>query len=158
MTFRVLTVAQLAASLLMFGACAETPNPAPPPASVSASPISTPPPTVDPIQVLGVVSVATEPFRAKKTDAKCTRTDPYPDVHTGTQVTVTDESGKVVALDTLGYGGADEIFGGYATRCNYSLVIDVPEGSQFYGIEVAHRGVTRFSRADLDEIVSLTLG
>lgn len=64
----------------------------------------------------------------------------YEDIHEGTPVVVTDAAGTTVAIGKLGpgvpKGTADK-----ADSCTFSWeVLNVPVGSDFYGVEVSHRG------------------
>lgn len=86
-------------------------------------------------------------------NARCFGKNGYDDIHEGAQVVVTDSTGATVAVGKLGRG---EYTGG---TCTLPFTIDgVPEGSDFYGIEVAHRGELTYSRDDLNEPLRLTLG
>jgi hypothetical protein len=80
----------------------------------------------------------------------------YADIAAGTQVAVTDGSGAILGLGTLATGAP-----GDGSACRFAFTpIDVPD-RDFYGVEVAHRGVVRYSRADLAAKgwrVSITLG
>jgi hypothetical protein len=89
----------------------------------------------------------------------------YTDIAPGTQVTVKDASGKVLALGNLGPGYTSELFGGEtavagtAYKCGFDFsVSNIPEGQAFYAIEVAHRGDVRYARANLNVPLVLTLG
>ncbi len=81
--------------------------------------------------------------------------DGYADIRPGTQVTVTDEAAKVVGLGQLGSG-----LTGPAFKCLIPFNIpNIPAGHPFYGVEVAHRGVVRFTPAQISAgQVKLTLG
>ncbi|MBM9469508.1 hypothetical protein [Nakamurella leprariae] len=68
----------------------------------------------------------------------------YDDIGAGTQITVSDSGGKVVALGELGRGVENDEYG-----CVYLfLVEDVPGGAGFYSVEISHRGSMRISEAD----------
>lgn len=85
----------------------------------------------------------------------CWGTDGYDDIRRGADVTVTDPSGKVVALGALGSG---TIVGSYV-ECVFSFTVaNVPAGLGFYGIEVSHRGVLRYSESDVTRGLTLTVG
>jgi hypothetical protein len=80
----------------------------------------------------------------------------YADIAAGTQVTVTDGSGAILGLGTLSTGAP-----GDGTACRFAFTPISVADRDFYGIEVARRGVVRYSRADLAAKgwrVSLTLG
>jgi hypothetical protein len=83
----------------------------------------------------------------------CRTSGGYDDIKAGTQVTVTDAAGKVIALGDLDAGVSSK------TGCEFDFsVTGVPDGSDFYSVEVAHRGELRYTRADLNSPLSLTLG
>jgi hypothetical protein len=74
----------------------------------------------------------------------CQGANGYSDLQEGTQVTVTDQSGAVVALGTLDVGQAQS-----DSVCVFPFTLNVPAGKGFYGIEVSHRGVVHLSEAEL---------
>lgn len=78
----------------------------------------------------------------------------YDDIAEGASVTITDAAGATVAIGRLGLGDRQN------TGCVFGFsVTDVPTGRHFYGIEVSHRGVVKFSEAELkSQSVALTLG
>lgn len=90
--------------------------------------------------------------------------DGYADLAQGAQVTVYDVDGKAVALGTIGdtapvESGKASGFGPWIDQCDLSFsVAGVPEGEKIYSIEVAHRGQVRFTRDQLNEPVSLSIG
>jgi hypothetical protein len=77
----------------------------------------------------------------------------YSDISNGAQVIVTDAAGQTVALGQITDG-----FNNYPGHCRFKVVVrGVPKGSDFYGIEVTHRGRVQFSAADIAKPVSLSL-
>jgi len=69
-----------------------------------------------------------------------------PPVDTGSQVTVTDPSGKVLAFTTLN-GDAPQ---GALYTLTYGFTVKVPEGVASYGITVAGlTGITRFTQSQM---------
>lgn len=88
----------------------------------------------------------------------------YGDIHEGASVTITDQSGVVVAMGSF-YGSKitqSIMMPGYrkqaAVQCTFSFRALVPE-REFYGVEVGQRGVVRFSRAQVDsKSIHLSLG
>ncbi len=77
------------------------------------------------------------------------------DIHAGAAVTVTDETGKVVALGELSPGRTTQV----RIECTFDMIVfKVPPGHGFYGVEISHRGVVRFAEAKLRERIGLTLG
>lgn len=78
----------------------------------------------------------------------------FSDIQAGAQIVITDGAGKTLAIGHLSEGGRVA-----PTVCAYRFVIDdVPDGEDFYAIEVAHRGKVQYSRADLDKPIRLTVG
>lgn len=76
----------------------------------------------------------------------------FDDMKIGTTVTVTNSDGKVVAVGAV--DGATPS----GVDCVMSFTVpDVPS-SDFYGVEVAHRGSVQFSRDQAKSGVVLTLG
>lgn len=83
----------------------------------------------------------------------CYGTGGYSDIHRGTQVVISDASGKTVALGALSGGGR-----GGATRCEFSFHVDgIPKGEAFYKVEVSHRGGIQYTESQLASL-ALTLG
>lgn len=77
----------------------------------------------------------------------------YNDIGPGTAVTVTNESGTLLAKGSLdtSYGEKD--------WCVFTFnVTDVPSGAKFYKIEVSHRGEMSYTEAEARARVELTLG
>ena len=66
----------------------------------------------------------------------------YDDISTGAPVTVKDKARTVLASAFLGNGTSA------GSDCTFSLAVEVPD-SDFYQIEVGHRGAVTFSESDL---------
>ncbi|MET9154501.1 hypothetical protein ABZX82_25035 [Streptomyces griseoflavus] len=65
----------------------------------------------------------------------CSGTGGYSDIDFGTQVNVTDATGTLVAVGSLGFGQKTEL------GCEFPFTVDdVTPGSKFYEVEVSHRG------------------
>ncbi|MER6627469.1 hypothetical protein ABT301_04385 [Streptomyces sp. NPDC000987] len=65
----------------------------------------------------------------------CSGTGGYSDIDFGTQVTVTDADGTLVAMGSLGLGEKTE------QGCEFPFTIDdITPGSKFYTVEISHRG------------------
>ena len=65
----------------------------------------------------------------------CSGTDGYSDIDFGTQVSVTDAAGTLVAKGSLGLGKETEL------GCEFPFTVDdITPGSKFYTVEVSHRG------------------
>ena len=87
----------------------------------------------------------------------CSGDGGYSDIDFGSNVTVYDGSGKILATGILGIG-----IGSSYSRCVFPVEISkkVPT-KDFYAIEVTHRGKVAYSKSQLEEKdweVSLTLG
>lgn len=87
--------------------------------------------------------------------ATCETTGGYTDIHAGAQVTITDSSGAVVGVATLGPGSNGGAGGG---RCTFAFSASVDADSDFYGFSLGpRRGVLQVP-ADQLANVHLTLG
>ncbi|HEX5566739.1 MAG TPA: hypothetical protein VFY14_07405 [Streptomyces sp.] len=65
----------------------------------------------------------------------CSGTGGYSDIRFGTQVSVTDAAGTLVAKGSLGLGQKTEL------GCEFPFTVDdITPGSKFYTVEVSHRG------------------
>lgn len=84
--------------------------------------------------------------------AECVGQDGYDDIAAGTDVIVSDDGGKTLALTELGQGHTDE------SGCRFPFTVEVPRGYKIYGIEVSHRGVVRQTADDMELGVAVTLG
>ncbi len=75
----------------------------------------------------------------------------YEDIHAGTQVIVTDQSGEIISLSKLTVGAlvlnGDEPIS--EQPCSFLFIATVPSGRTAYGIEVAHRGKVFYTEKDL---------
>lgn len=88
-------------------------------------------------------------------DPTCQGLNGYSDLQGGAQVTVTDASGKKLALGILAKG----IAGDFSTEadgtqragsCALSFAVtDVPKGVGPYGIEISHRGIQNYTETVL---------
>lgn len=65
----------------------------------------------------------------------CSGTGGYSDIAFGTQVTITDAAGTVVAVGSLDLGRKTE------QGCEFPFTVDdITPGSKFYTVEISHRG------------------
>jgi hypothetical protein len=82
-------------------------------------------------------------------------------VKDGAQVTVTDDAGKVVAVGEV-VVDPNPFSPPHAEpdwHCRFDLTVpDVPDGSPFYGLEVARHDAVNYPRRDLDDPVKLIFG
>ena len=78
-----------------------------------------------------------------------------PAVDTGSQVTVTDPSGKVIGFATLN-GNAKQ---GALYTLTFGFTVKVPEGESSYGITVSGlTGTTRFTQAQMQQGPAICAG
>lgn len=90
--------------------------------------------------------------------SSCSGSSGYDDISSGAQVTISDAGGKTIALGELRDG---ELIsdGELAVACQFPFTVRrVPAGKKFYGVEVSHRGVVRYTSQDAHDRVRLTLG
>jgi len=90
-------------------------------------------------------------------DVHCKGMNGYEDVDGGTEVTVQDNTGAVIAVGVLEQGKM--IGSGLTRQCGFDFTVTgVPAGKGIYGVGVGHRGVQHFNEADLHGTVRLGLG
>ncbi|MFE1321040.1 hypothetical protein [Kitasatospora phosalacinea] len=92
---------------------------------------------------------------AVETKNGCAGSGGYGDIGTGADVTVYDESGKVLAVGALGPGRTQGLDG-----CTFMVnVTEVPTGPKFYQVEIGHRGKINLSSSDAEAgLFGATLG
>ncbi|WP_166026330.1 hypothetical protein [Streptomyces chilikensis] len=74
----------------------------------------------------------------------CSGTGGYSDIDFGTQVTVTDADGTLVAMGLLSLGEKTD------AGCEFPFTVDdITPGSKFYTVEVSHRGGLTQTEEDL---------
>jgi hypothetical protein len=92
--------------------------------------------------------------------ARCNETGAsggYSDIQIGAQVVIRDSAGTIVATGSLLPGTATED----NRRCDYPFVVEDVPTSDFYSIEVSHRGELTYSHEELEDRdweVMLSLG
>jgi hypothetical protein len=129
-------------------------------------------PTPTSFTIKGTMTVKSGEGSDPNMGKSCITDGGYADISTGTQVTVKNGTGKVLALGSLGPGSTsdwltlptfDPETGSIesrpqATKCRFAFSVpNVPEGEDFYAVEVSHRGEVRYSRSDLNTSVTLRL-
>jgi hypothetical protein len=85
----------------------------------------------------------------------CSTSGGYADMQTGANVVAKDAASKIIATGSLGVGVAVGSYG-----CEFGFTLVVPD-SEYYSIEVSHRGALTYSRDELAAELwdlSLTLG
>lgn len=83
------------------------------------------------------------------TNGPCHGTGGYTDVAGGAEVVISDDAGATLALAHLNTGTANIPSSGTGGTCNFTFDASVPSGKHFYGVQVTHRGVVKFSEADM---------
>jgi hypothetical protein len=78
-------------------------------------------------------------------DDLCYGQNGYNDIGPGSQITVRDSRGEIIALTNLEMGGESSDF-----ACGYVFVVDVPE-SRFYTFSLGRRGDISYSFEDLED-------
>jgi hypothetical protein len=109
-----------------------------------------------PIAVTGSVTIKSNIDGGKT----CQGTGGFEDIRAGTSVVIHDSAGKIVATGQLDEGaGSDLATSQIALTCRFPFSVqDVPR-QKFYGVEVSHRGIVRFSAEQVaDGPVALSLG
>jgi hypothetical protein len=102
------------------------------------------------ITVAGDITV-TSRADVTSTGTGCFTSGGYADIAAGAQIIIKDAAGKVLATTTLGPGVGAGI-------CTFPFTADVPRGSDFYGVELARRGVVTFSAEQMAAGVHLSIG
>jgi len=116
-------------------------------------------PTPTTFLVVGTVTVPASIGSEPGNGGDCYTPDGYGDIREGAQVTVKDAAGTVIALGRLDPGHTVDSNGTFASKCIFGFTLtDVPEGKDFYLVEVSHRGELRYTRGDLASALTLTLG
>jgi len=91
-----------------------------------------------------------------RSGSTCAGTGGYSDVRDGLGVTVKDNAGKIIATSQLASDNKASALG----ECQLTFVAQVPD-SDFYSIEVGHRGELTYSRDELEKlnwVIGFTLG
>lgn len=148
---RALTAAAAVVATVALAACGNGNQPL---ASASSGPSAAPSGPTG-FTIVGTLTVEASTSSDSSDGGDCYASDGgYSDVRMGAGVTIKDETGTVVALGNLDPGHTIE-----PAKCTFGFsVVSVPEGKKFYSVEVAHRGEVRYTRADLSEPLTLTLG
>lgn len=131
-----LVIAASAAVWVLIRPAGERPAPAPP---------------THTLQVQGVMNLSRGQFIwAGGADTTCSGWRGFDDIRGGTEVTVTDASGRTLAVGQLQTGQATGITDDTATACRLPFSITgVPGGVGPYGVEIGHRGVNHYTEGHL---------
>ena len=106
-----------------------------------------------PFTLSGTLMLNGGPASVVSGTTNCHGTGGYSDIGAGAAVTVSDESGTLLAKGSLDVGHAQA--GGCALQFE---VGEVPGGKKFYQVEVSHRGAVSFTEAEAKAGVRLHLG
>lgn len=83
----------------------------------------------------------------------CAGDDGYDDIGPNSSVTVSDQAGDVIAT------GQVQGSSGGASTCTLTFsASDVPEGRDFYKVEISHRGELTFTEEEAKAGITMTLG
>jgi hypothetical protein len=140
------------AALALTGCAAAAPHPTPKPKLSASGSISVP------IDASALMTGATDNTEG----SPCTSTAGYDDIAGGTQVVITDATGKTVAVGVHESGalkaGPDAT--AFDARCDFPFTVTgIPAGSKFYGVHIGNtnRGVQQ-ERPDQLKSIALTIG
>lgn len=111
---------------------------------------------------LGDTSIALDDYQNPAKGDECSGLGGYDDMDAGTEVTVKDEDGTLLATGSLQEGKLSDFSeDGAFFLCKFSFVIeDVPD-AKFYSIETGTRGEISFSKEEMEKQdweVGLSLG
>lgn len=105
----------------------------------------------DTITVVGTVEIGGDGF-SMVSGGTCAGDGGYSDIRAGAQVVVSDAAGTTVAVGHLGDGSW------IGAHCELPFSVDVPAGSDFYGLQVASRNVVQYKAGQLNSPVVLSIG
>ncbi|WP_060711745.1 hypothetical protein [Pseudonocardia sp. HH130629-09] len=105
--------------------------------------------------ITGVMTVmnGTSSLYSSSSYGSCRLSSGYDDIVAGTAVTVRDSAGRIAGVGALGSGT------GSSYGCTFSFVVDDIPASDFYTVEVGHRGEVTFTDAAVrNGDIQLSLG
>lgn len=80
----------------------------------------------------------------------CEGTNGYDDINDSTQVTISDSKGRTLAVTELENGHTAGSGSLYVSECFWDWSADNVPDSDFYVVEVGHRGKLTFSKSDME--------
>lgn len=84
---------------------------------------------------------------------QCEGSGGYSDIRVGTQVRISDATGKILAIGALDWASH------HPGECVFTFTVrGVPSGEDFYQIEVSHRGLLTYSETEMRDDLALSLG
>lgn len=105
----------------------------------------------DTITVTGTVEIGGDGFEMLA-GGTCRGDGGYTDIRQGAQVVVTDSTGETLGIAHLEPGSW------VGAHCELPFAVDVPGGSDFYGLQVASRNVVQYEADRLSGPVVLSIG
>lgn len=104
--------------------------------------------------VHGTLAIADQSGYTASSAGGCAGANGYNDIGQGAAVVVSDAVGATVALGRLDEGHIAPEGG----RCVFAFSVpNVPAGKGFYGVEISHRGMLKFSEGDAANTLALSL-
>jgi hypothetical protein len=83
-----------------------------------------------------------------RSGSACSGTGGYEDLTGGAPVTITNESGAIIATGSLDAGVSDATYP--TVVCHFAYTISNVPAAKFYTVEVSHRGGLTYSQEQLD--------
>lgn len=107
----------------------------------------------DVFDITGIMTVNGDITYSSLTGFECEGDGGYSDMSPAAAVSVSDESGKLLAKGTL--TGSTKL----SDSCMFDFTVtDVPRGSTFYEVEISHRGGLSYTEEEAESGLSLSLG
>ncbi|MEV5411029.1 hypothetical protein AB0K60_19565 [Thermopolyspora sp. NPDC052614] len=110
------------------------------------------------IDIHGTITVTKEGVFQGSEGEPCHPDSGYSDIRPGTQVVITDPTGKTIAVGALGNGTNRTRSTSYLSDCEFPFRVTAPAGQQFYGVEIGRRGRLQYAADRLGQPLELTLG
>lgn len=100
--------------------------------------------------------IDTSPAASDADNDSCEGAGGYNDITAGIAVTIGDQSGATIGVDSLDDG---QLSGsGILASCVFQFSVTVPAGESLYTVTISHRGTQTFTPDQVSQGVSLTLG
>lgn len=114
-----------------------------------AGPSKSASPAAKKLTIAGDFTLQLTEFAWDKNPPTCWGRNGYDDIRQGAQVVITDSTGATVGVGQLS-AGEPSVVSDRATKCVLRWQVpDIPDGSDFYAVEVSHRGKVQYSRAEV---------
>lgn len=109
-------------------------------------------------QVTGSITLRPGDFIWSASPPSCAGDGGYDDMKVGAQTVVSDAAGATLALGSIVEAKPEIGDSSTADGCTLRfLVLNVPSGQKFYGVEVSHRGRVQYTEVDARRDLTLTL-